>query len=529
MPVTSARRPSRRLPALRARLLAPRTLAFLPALTLGAYWAGGQAALLATAVAVPAVYAVAGLFGRAPRGEVDGLTGLPPRDAAVAALDAALPVPAETGRAVAALAAAIDRPEAALSDLGPDDRAVAIRAVADRIAGALRDRDVVARSGEAGFVVALLDLRRADREMLAQIAQRLQDAVAEPISVSGTRLFLTLSVGFALPGRLPAPDGARLIEAAELALASSRAAGGSTVRGWDPALDVPLSAEPFTDDEIAEALETGGIVAFVQPQVAAADGRLLGFEALARWQHPTRGMVMPADFLPRIEAAGLSRRLSEVMLYAALGALRDWDRAGLGVPTIAVNFTRDDLAAPDLPDRIRWDLDRFDLTPDRLVIEVLETAALPEADGVARTLRALRAMGCGIDLDDFGTGQTSVAGLRRLSVSRIKIDRSLVTNLDRDAEQRRLAAALVTMAQGLGIATLAEGVERVGERAALVELGCDAVQGFGIARPMPVAEAAQWIAAWRRRTGLPAGLPEGAREDAAPPTLHILPSAGKTA
>ncbi len=158
------------------------------------------------------------------------------------------------------------------------------------------------------------------------------------------------------------------------------------------------------------------------------------------------------------------------------------------------------------------------------MIEVLETAALPEADGVARTLRALRAMGCGIDLDDFGTGQTSVAGLRRLSVSRIKIDRSLVTNLDRDAEQRTLAAALVTMARGLGIATLA-GVERVGERAALVELGCDAVQGFGIARPMPVAEAADWIAAWRRRTGLPAA----AREDAAPPTLHILPGAGKTA
>ena len=526
MPVTSARRPTRRLgPAIRALLLAPHTLAFLPALTLVAYWLGGQAALLATAVAVPAVFALGGLLWRATPGEADGLTGLPLRAAAVTALDTALPAAGETGRAVAALAAAIDRPDEAMADLGPDDRAVAIRAVADRIQGALRDRDVVARSGPAGFVVALCDLRRADREMMAQIARRLQDAVAEPISVSGTRLFLTLSVGFALPGRLPAPDGARLIEAAELALASARAAGGAAVRGWEPALDVPLSDDPLSDDEVARALETGEIVAFVQPQVAAADGRILGFEALARWQHPARGIVMPADFLPRIEAAGLSRRLSEVMLYAALGALRDWDRAGLDVPTVAVNFTRDDLAAPDLPDRIRWDLDRFDLTPDRLVIEVLETAAVAESDGVARTLRALRAMGCGIDLDDFGTGQTSVAGLRRLAVSRIKIDRSLITDLDRDAEQRTLAAAVVTMARGLGIATLAEGVERVGERAALVDLGCDAVQGFGIARPMPLDAAADWIVAWRRRNGLA----RGAGEDAAAPSLHIVSGAGKTA
>jgi diguanylate cyclase (GGDEF)-like protein len=526
MPATSVRRGVRRLKsAIRAQLIAPQILAFLPALTLAAYWMGGQAALVVMALVVPGVFAFGGLFGRQPSRRTDGATGLPFRDAAVAALDAGLPVAAGGGRAVGALAIALDNPDDTLAELDDDGRAAVLRAMADRVVGMLRDRDVVARSGPWGLAVALLDLRRADREMMVQIAQRLQDAMAEPVSVAGTRVFVTISVGFCLPGRLPAADGTRLIGAAEVALAAARSAGGSTVRGWEPAMSAAAAALPVADDEIARALDAGEIGPWVQPQVAASDGRILGFEALARWSHPKRGMVLPAEFLPRLQAAGLSRRLSEVMLYGALQSLRGWDRAGLQVPAISVNFTHDDLAAPDLSDRIRWELDRFDIAPDRLVVEVLETALSPDAEAVARTLRHLREMGCGIDLDDFGTGQTSIAGLRRFAITRIKIDRSLVAGLDRDLSQREVAGAIVTMARGLGLGTLAEGVERVGERAALVDLGCDAVQGFGIARPMPPEEAPAWIASWRRRSGLS----DRPGEDAAPADLHFPRTTGKTA
>ncbi len=319
-----------------------------------------------------------------------------------------------------------------------------------------------------------------------------------------------LSVGFCLPGKTREHSGTAMMDAADRALAMARAAGGATVRGYDAGMGRAGIAAPLTDAELARAFDAGEIQPWFQPQVAAGDGRLLGFEALARWHHPKRGVIQPDDFLPRVMSAGLSRRLVEVMLYGALQNLRSWDRAGLRVPTVSVNFTPEDLAAPDLADRVRWELDRFDLAPDRFVVEVLETALDGTGEATGHSLRALRDLGCGIDLDDFGRGNTSVAGIRRFAATRLKIDRSLVSGLDRDPAQREVAAAIVTMARGLGVATLAEGVERIGERTALAEIGCDAVQGFGIARPMPAEDVPGWIAAWRSRNGV-ANLPARTR------------------
>jgi predicted signal transduction protein with EAL and GGDEF domain len=414
----------------------------------------------------------------------------------------------------------IDHAGDALADLEDAGRDAVLAAVADRIVGALRDADVVTRSGAAEFAIALTDLRRADHEALTTIARRLQDAVSEPISVDGQRVFVTLSVGFCLPGKTRDPGASAMMDAAERALAMARAAGGATVRGYDAGMHQAEIAAPVTDAELARALDSGEIQPWFQPQVAAGDGRLLGFEALARWNHPKRGIVQPDDFLPRAMAAGLSRRLAEVMLYGSLQNLRAWDRAGLRVPTVSVNFTPEDLAAPDLADRIRWELDRFDLAPDRFVVEVLETTLDGTGDATGHNLRALRDLGCGIDIDDFGRGNTSVAGIRRFAATRLKIDRSLVSGLDREPAQRDVATAIVTMARGLGVATLAEGVERIGERTVLAEIGCDAVQGFGIARPMPPEDAPGWIAAWQGRHGT-------AEVPATPRPLHE--TTGKTA
>jgi diguanylate cyclase (GGDEF)-like protein len=521
MPFTSARRGAKRLrAAIRAQLLAPQILAFLPAVTLAGFWIGGQTALLVLALVVPGLFAFGGLFGTGPRVRIDGVTGLPARETAVAALDAALPVATGQGRAAAALSAMIDHAADALADLDDAGRDSVLTAVADRIAGALRDADVVARSGPAEFAIALTDLRRADHEALTTIARRLQDAVSEPISVDGQRVFVTLSVGFCLPGKTRDPGANAMMAAADRALAMARAAGGATVRGYDPGMARADIATPVTDAELAHALDAGEIQPWFQPQVAAGDGRLLGFEALARWHHPKRGVIQPDDFLPRAMAAGFSRRLVEVMLYGALQNLRAWDRAGLRVPSVSVNFTPEDLVSPDIADRVRWELDRFDLAPDRFVVEVLETALDGTDDATGHNLRALRDLGCGIDIDDFGRGSTSIARIRRFAATRLKIDRSLVSGLDRDTAQREVAAAIITMARGLGVATLAEGVERIGERTVLAEIGCDAVQGFGIARPMPAEDAPGWIAAWQGRHGL-ADLP--AR------TLHMREPTGKTA
>ena len=176
--------------------------------------------------------------------------------------------------------------------------------------------------------------------------------------------------------------------------------------------------------------------------------------------------------------------------------MKAWDSAGTNVPCVGVNFASDELRNPALVDKIRWELDRFDLTSDRLCVEVLESVVTDGPDEtVTRNIIGLGELGCRIDLDDFGTGHASIASIRRLSISRIKIDRSFVMKADRDPEQQQLVGAILTMAERLGIETLAEGVETVGEHTLLAQLGCDYVQGFGIGRPMPFDQTLDWIVA----------------------------------
>jgi EAL domain-containing protein (putative c-di-GMP-specific phosphodiesterase class I) len=181
-------------------------------------------------------------------------------------------------------------------------------------------------------------------------------------------------------------------------------------------------------------------------------------------------------------------------LEKSLSALKAWDEAGLDIPCVGVNFSPDELRNPKLIDKVKWELDRHDLTPDRLAVEVLETvvAASPE-DVVTRNVNGLAQLGCRIDLDDFGTGHASISSIRRFAIQRIKIDRSFVMKVDRDAEQQRMVAAILTMAERLGMETLAEGVETTGEHAMLSQLGCNHVQGFGIGFPMPFEATEGWV------------------------------------
>lgn len=177
-----------------------------------------------------------------------------------------------------------------------------------------------------------------------------------------------------------------------------------------------------------------------------------------------------------------------------------WDRAGLRVPTVAINLSAQELRDPSLPDRLRWELDRQDLSPSRLTIEVLESViASGGDDAIARNIASIAAMGCGVDLDDFGTGNASITTIRRFALGRLKIDRSFVREVDMDRGQQRIVTAILAMAEQLGLDTLAEGVETSGEHAMLAQLGCAHVQGYVLARPMPMEELAGWLRLYRAR------------------------------
>ncbi|MEC7257087.1 MAG: EAL domain-containing protein, partial [Pseudomonadota bacterium] len=284
------------------------------------------------------------------------------------------------------------------------------------------------------------------------------------------------------------------MRAAETALTDARQSGPSSIRAYSADMKRRASTRQDLRKEVEVALEKGQIIPWFQPQISTDTGRVTGFEALARWLHPAHGMIPPSDFLPLMEETGQMERLGQTMLQHALTAICAWDRVGADVPCIGVNFAGDELRNPSLVEQVKWELDRFDLTPDRLAVEVLETVVADSPDDmVARNIRGLAALGCRIDLDDFGTGHASIASIRRFSVSRIKIDRSFVLKADQDPEQQRMIAAILTMAERLGVATLAEGVETVGEHALLAQLGCDHVQGFGIGRPMPFEQTLDWI------------------------------------
>lgn len=478
----------------------PQMVAFVPALSLGALWLGGELALMAVALGLPIVVWVAthsaglGATG-APRDSVTGM--LLTADWRVRALTR-LETAGKQSRRCAIFMLRIDDLDQVLDRYGQNALDDVVRQIAARISSALRSDDIVTHAGDGVFQICLSPQQVLDLEICLQLAGRLAAAAEEPLSVDGTRIYVSACIGFCQLGREEASigtvPGEATITCAARALETAVAAGPAAIRAFSP--DAPALRNTSENNEVLRALEEGEFQAWFQPQISTDTGKITGFEALARWVAPKRGIVSPAEFLPQLEAAGALGRLSEVMLYQSLTALRAWDQAGVDVPQVGVNFASTELSDPEIVNKVSWELDRFDLDAERLAVEILETVVAREPDDViSRNIAGLGALGCRIDLDDFGTGHASLASIRRFSVGRIKIDRSFVMKADRDPEQQRMVNAIISMAERLDIETLAEGVETVGEHALLAQLGCNHVQGFGIGRPMPFDQTLEWIRA----------------------------------
>ena len=503
MQITSLSSVIRALQPLGEQLRKPEWIVFVPALTLAAFWLGGEKVLILVALGAPLVFAIAGAF-RLNDDQVtdlpEALTGLALRQHIVGSLDTLLRDSPVSGRTTACLVMLFDGMDQLVDRHGRAAQTEVLARTAERISAARREGDLVARLEGGGFAVALAPVRRLDLETVVQVATRLQAAVSVPVSVNAVRLYVSCSVGFCLAARAPAPHGKAVLEAAQIAADDAARHGPGALRAYAPEMTRRRADRDALREDLEQALDEGHIRAHFQPQISTDTGAITGFEALARWYHPEKGLIAPSDFLPLLEAAGLSERLGEVMLYNALSALSRWDKLGLSVPTVAVNFSSSELRNPRLTDKLKWELDRFDLKPARLSVEILENVvAETDNDIIVSNIAALAQMGCGIDLDDFGTGHASITSIRRFAVRRIKIDRSFVTKVDDDRDQQKMVAAILSMAEQLGLATLAEGVETPAEHAMLAQLGCGDVQGFGIARPMPVDETMDWIARHRAR------------------------------
>ena len=480
---------------IRAIIYGPQALAFIPAITLGCFWLGGEVALLVSALVIPVIIAIIG----APTTTTK--TGMPEISSSLdlherieTALDHVLHTSPKSGYTTAALVVELDDRSAIQDRLGHKAFGEILQKCLERLGGVLRESDVISRLDSATFAIALGPVRRADLETLIQMSTRLQTAISEPVSLNATTVYISCSVGFCLANRAPKPNGEAMLEAARIALNAAQTNGPGAIRAYSAEMQHEAIERHALIEDVEIALEEGQIEPWFQPQISTDTGKITGFEALARWNHPNRGMISPADFLPAIEQAGLSERLGEVILYQSLKCLKKWDQQGYLVPTVGVNFSSVELQNPKLVDKIRWELDRFNLGAERLAVEILETVvAKTDDDIITRNIADLATLGCAIDLDDFGTGHASIANIRRFAVGRIKIDRSFVMKVDTDPEQQRMVSAILTMAEQLDLETLGEGVETVGEHAMLAQLGCGHIQGFGLARPMPFEDTQQWI------------------------------------
>ncbi|NEX46931.1 putative bifunctional diguanylate cyclase/phosphodiesterase [Pseudotabrizicola algicola] len=476
-------------------------LVLMPAFSVAAYWLGGEGGLLTLAVAVPLVFAVFAR-GRVAAGSAPdnaGADGFATEPRFLAHLDRVLDGLAHDGRSTACFVLVFDDADVMAARHGRLACDQMVQRIAERLSLSLRPGDVVARLQGGGFAISLAPVRRLDLENAVQIAVRLQAAATAPLVLGDMTVHPSLSVGFCLSVRAPALHAAPLLGAARTAAEEAAWNGPGAIRAYQPEMTGRRADRAALRAGLETALDEGQIRPWFQPQLSTDTGEISGFEALARWHHPDRGIIAPAEFLPLIHEAGLSERLGEVILYGALSAMTRWDKAGHRVPRVSVNFSAAELGNPRLPDQLKWELDRFSLAPQRLTVEVLETvASRPDDDVIVTNLARLAALGCGIDLDDFGTGHASIANIRRFAVRRIKVDRCFVQRCDTDADQKRMVAAILSMCEQLGLETLAEGVETPGEHATVAQLGCGHVQGFGISRPMALEETFGWIARHER-------------------------------
>ena len=368
-------------------------------------------------------------------------------------------------------------------------------AVATSMKEALREGDTLARLGGDEFVAVLVDLESVASAV--PILNRLLAAAAQPVNVDGLALQVSASVGVTFYPEGKDVDADQLLRQADQAMYQAKLAGKNQYHIFDALQDSSIRSHHESIDRIRRASREREFVLLYQPRVDMYKGTVIGVEALIRWQHPERGLLPPAMFLPTIEEHALSVEIGEWVIDTALTQMEAWQAAGLALP-ISVNVGARQLQQAGFVDRLRAMLAAHPkVRPTDLELEVLETSALQDLVQISSVIAACGEIGVSFTLDDFGTGYSSLTYLKRLPVARLKIDQSFVRDMLDDPDDLAILEGVLGMAAAFRREVVAEGVETVEQGAMLLQLGCRRAQGYGIAPPMPAGEIPAWAASWR--------------------------------
>lgn len=422
----------------------------------------------------------------------DLLTLLPNRLLFMETLELALARARRNAQRLAVLFLDLDQFKLINDTLGHFSGDALLKVVAGRIRACLRDTDVVARFGGDEFALLLEDLTKPEEALWA--TGKVIEAVSAPYSTArGHELVVTPSIGISI---FPddGEDAETLLKHADVAMYRAKADGRNAYRFFSTEMSVESLEGLVLKSSLRQALGKGEFLLHYQPRIDLASRRILGVEALLRWVHPEMGVVSPDRFIPAAEESGLILPIGQWVLRAACSQAVSWIQAGLPPIRMAVNLSARQFRDRVLTSLIESILEETGLPADLLELEVTETSVMTDADAAVRTLETVSALGCHVSIDDFGTGYSSLNYLKRFPIDSIKIDRSFVQDLPKDGNDAAIARAVIQLGHALGLKVVAEGVEQEAQLEFLEAAGCDEVQGYLFARPLPADEVSQLLA-----------------------------------
>jgi len=424
----------------------------------------------------------------------DALTGLPNRVLLADRLKQAI---AHSHRKSGSLAVAfldLDGFKAVNDQHGHDMGDQLLVNIAHRLKEALREGDTLARIGGDEFVVVMVGFENPNDYEI--VLNRLLVVAAEPVMLNQQFLRVSASIGVTLYPQDSA-DADQLLRHADQAMYIAKQAGKNCYHLFDVAKDIATKNQRESIEHIRAALDKKEFVLYYQPKVNMRTGEIIGAEALVRWQHPERGLLAPAAFLPVIEEHPLSIELGDWVIDDALRQIAHWRSMGLNIP-VSVNVGAQQLQQSNFAQRLATQLSRHpSVPPDFLELEIVETSALKDIAEVAELMRACRALGVHFAVDDFGTGYSSLTYLKRLPAELLKIDQTFIRDMLDDPDDLEIVKGVIGLANAFHRNVIAEGVETIAHGEVLIPLGCELGQGYGIARPMPANALPHWAATWR--------------------------------
>jgi EAL domain-containing protein (putative c-di-GMP-specific phosphodiesterase class I) len=361
--------------------------------------------------------------------------------------------------------------------------------VAQRVTKCIRQFDIVARLGGDEFVVLLEDLSEVPEEAVAQaksVGGKILNAISKPYLLSGHGCRSTASIGITVFENCPEAVN-KVLQEADIAMYQAKAEGRNTMHFFAPALQSAVNARAEMEGDLRHAIEERQFVLYYQPQVER--GRLVGAEALVRWNHPKHGILAPGTFIPLAEETGLILPLGNWVLESACRQIAAWaDGEETRNIAVSVNISAGQLRQPDFVENVLRTLEATGANPQNLELELTESMLVDDVEDIIIKMTELKSHGLRFSLDDFGTGYSSLSYLKRLPLDQLKIDRSFVRDILSDSNGGAIAQAIISLSRTMGLSVIAEGVETEAQREFLVDLGCQAYQGYLFGRPIPIKE-----------------------------------------